>query len=188
MVDKIEVKNHLNYYYIVYKINIPPKKKKIKKKLGKFNFLYLTKISMCLKYSPRENIFPNFKILHYHLKSSRYIKLIIYKIKDYFIINLIKLQRKNKKIIDRVNFYIKIFINIYNIKEDKVTLVISNSRFKLNRINPDYIEIFNNINYKSCNKKIKGIRGYKNYTIFFKIINNCFIKICVYIYIILNFT
>ena len=91
MVDKTKVKNYLNYYYIIYKVNIFFKKKKIKKKLGKFNLLYLIKIFIYLEYPFRENIFLNSRILYYYFKFSRYIKLIIYKIKDNSIINLTKL-------------------------------------------------------------------------------------------------
>ena len=147
----------------MYKVNISPKKKEIKKKLRKFNLLYLIKISIYLGCFFGENIFLNFGTLYYHLKSSGYAKLIIYKIKDNSIINLIKLQRKNEEIINKINFYIKILINIYNIKENKATLTVSNSRFRLNEINLDYIEIFNNVSYKFYNKKVKGIREYKNY-------------------------
>ena len=147
----------------MYEVDISSKKKKIKKKSEKSNPLYSIKTSIYLKYPPRKNIFLNFKTLYYYFKSNRYVKLIIYKIKNNFIINLTKFQGKNEEIIDRVNSYIKILINIYNIKENKVILIISNSKFRLNRVNLDYIKIFNNINYKSYNKKVKGIGEYKNY-------------------------
>ena len=48
------------------------------------------------------------------------------------------------------------------------------------------------MSYKPCNKKVKGIKKYKNYiqytyfTIFLKIMSGCFIKIYIYIYIIPN--
>ena len=88
--DKIKIKNYLNYYYIIYKINIFSKKKKIKKKLEKSNLLYLIKISIYLGYFSGKNIFLNFEIFYYYLKFNRHVKLIIYKIKNNFIINLIK--------------------------------------------------------------------------------------------------
>ena len=83
--------------------------------------------------------------MHRYLKLNNYSKLIIYKIKNSFVINLIKLQNKDKEILDRVNLYIEILVNIYNVEGDKVILAIPNSNFKLNRINLDYTVIFNNI-------------------------------------------
>ena len=77
IVNKIKIKNYLNYYYIIYKIDISSKKKKIKKKPEKLNFLYLIKIFIYLEYSSKKNIFLNFKTLYYYLKSSGYVKLII---------------------------------------------------------------------------------------------------------------
>ena len=182
----------MNYYYIIYKVDIPFKKKEIKKKLEKSNLLYLIKIFIYLGYPFGENIFPNSKTLYYYFKSNKYAKLIVYKIKDNSIINLTKLQGKDKEIINKINFYIKILINIYNTKEGKVTLIILNSRFRSSRVNLNYVKIFDNMSYKSCNKKVKGIKEYKNYIqyiyfiIFFKITSNYFIKTYIYIYIMPN--
>ena len=91
MINKIEIKNYLNCYYIIYEINIFFKKKKIKKKLEKFNFLYLIKIFICLGCFFKKNIFLNFRTLYYYFKFNGYAKLIVYKIKDNSIIDLIEL-------------------------------------------------------------------------------------------------
>ena len=65
--------------------------------------------------------------------------------------------------INGVSFYIEIFVDIYNVEKDKITLIIFDFKFGLSGVNLDYMEIFNDVSYKFCNKKVKGIGEYENY-------------------------